>query len=44
MGLAGSVAYNALTSSAIAAGNASDPIRLVNPHFVGRDARGGPSC
>jgi lipopolysaccharide export system protein LptC len=42
VGLAGSVAYNALNTQRIQTGNASDPIRLVNPHFVGRDARGRP--
>ncbi len=36
------VAYNALTSQRIPPGNANDPIRLVKPHFVGRDARGRP--
>lgn len=41
-GLAGSVAYNAFTSQRIPPGNANDPIRLVKPHFVGRDARGRP--
>ena len=40
--LGGSVAYNALTSQRIPPGNANDPIRLVKPHFVGRDARGRP--
>jgi lipopolysaccharide export system protein LptC len=41
-GLAASVAYNAFTSQRIPPGNANDPIRLVKPHFVGRDARGRP--
>ncbi|HEX5262306.1 MAG TPA: LPS export ABC transporter periplasmic protein LptC, partial [Phenylobacterium sp.] len=41
-GLAGSVAYNALTSHRAASGNPNDPIRLIRPHFVGRDARGRP--
>jgi lipopolysaccharide export system protein LptC len=40
--LAGAVAYNAITSQRTPQGNASDPIRLVNPHFVGRDSRGRP--
>jgi lipopolysaccharide export system protein LptC len=40
--LAGSVAYNALTSQRAPNGNTNDPIRLVNPHFVGRDAHGRP--
>ncbi len=42
LGLGGSVAYNALTSQRLPQGNADDPIRLVRPHFVGRDARGRP--
>jgi lipopolysaccharide export system protein LptC len=41
-GLAGSVAYNALTVQRAPTGNANDPIRLVNPHFVGRDSHGRP--
>jgi lipopolysaccharide export system protein LptC len=40
--LGGAVAYNALTSQRIPPGNPSDPIRLVKPHFVGRNARGQP--
>jgi lipopolysaccharide export system protein LptC len=42
LGLGGSVAYNALTAQRLPQGNANDPIRLVKPHFVGRDARGRP--
>jgi lipopolysaccharide export system protein LptC len=42
LGLAGSVIYNTLSTRRVQSGNASDPIRLVNPHFVGRDARGRP--
>jgi lipopolysaccharide export system protein LptC len=42
VGLGGSVAYNAFSSQRTPLGNANDPIRLVNPHFVGRDARGRP--
>ena len=42
LGLGGSVAYNALTAQPVPSGSASDPIRLVNPHFLGRDARGRP--
>jgi lipopolysaccharide export system protein LptC len=42
LGLAGSVAYNALTSQRIPPGDSNDPIRLEKPHFVGRDARGRP--
>lgn len=42
LGLGGSVAYNALTSQRIPPGDANDPIRLVKPHFVGRDSRGRP--
>ena len=41
-GLAGSVAVNAFTAQRAPAANSSDPIRLVSPHFVGRDARGRP--
>jgi hypothetical protein len=41
-GLGGSVALNAFTAQRTPAGNSSDPIRLVSPHFVGRDARGRP--
>ncbi len=42
VGLAASVAYTSLTTQRAPSGNASDPIRLVNPHFVGRDNRGRP--
>ena len=42
LALGASVAYNALTSQRLPPGNANDPIRLVKPHFVGRDARGRP--
>jgi lipopolysaccharide export system protein LptC len=42
IGLAGSVAYGTLASQPAALGSARDPIRLVNPHFVGRDTRGRP--
>jgi lipopolysaccharide export system protein LptC len=42
VGLAATVAYSTLAVQKVAAGNASDPIRLVNPHFVGRDTRGRP--
>src|SRR3954470_1396168 len=41
-GLAASVAYNTLSSQKAPPGAASDPIRLVNPHFIGRDTRGRP--
>jgi lipopolysaccharide export system protein LptC len=41
-GLAGSVAYSTLSVQRAPAGHDSDPIRLVNPHFVGRDSRGKP--
>ncbi len=40
--LAGTVAYSTLAIQKINAGRASDPIRLVNPHFVGRDTHGRP--
>ena len=42
VGLGGSVAYSTLAVQKVSAGNASDPIRLVRPHFVGRDTRGRP--
>jgi lipopolysaccharide export system protein LptC len=42
LGLAGSVAYNALTTHKTSSGKPTDPIRLVTPHFVGRDAHGRP--
>ncbi len=41
-GLAGSVAYNALTTRRAPPGDSSAPIRLINPHFVGRDSHGRP--
>jgi lipopolysaccharide export system protein LptC len=41
-GLAASVAYNSLSNQHAPPGSASDPIRLVNPHFIGRDTRGRP--
>ena len=40
--LAGSVAYSTLAGAKAAPGRASDPIRLVHPHFLGRDSRGRP--
>lgn len=40
--LAGSVVYNALTAQTAPSGSTNDPIRLVNPHFVGRDTHGRP--
>ena len=42
IGLGASVGWNTLTSQRTPPGSASDPIRLVNPHFVGRDTRGRP--
>lgn len=42
LGLGGSVAYNAATTHRAQANDSSAPIRLVNPHFVGRDAHGKP--
>jgi lipopolysaccharide export system protein LptC len=42
LGLAASVAFNTLANRHTPTGSASDPIRLVNPHFVGRDTRGRP--
>jgi len=40
VGLAASVAYNAMRSSPQAAQESNQPIRLINPRFVGRDDRG----
>jgi lipopolysaccharide export system protein LptC len=42
LGLGGSVAYNAITFQRAPAGDPNAPIRLVNPHFVGRDVHGKP--
>jgi len=39
-GLAGAVAYNALTTDPVQPRDAAGPIRLVNPRFVGRDDKG----
>jgi lipopolysaccharide export system protein LptC len=41
-GLAGSVAYNALTAQPLRMADSDQPIRLVNPRFVGRDDKGRP--
>ena len=41
-GLTASVAYNALNIHRAPPGNPRDPIRLISPHFVGRDGRGRP--
>lgn len=38
-GLAGSVAWNSLTAQPVQSGSDTDPIRLVNPRFVGRDTK-----
>jgi lipopolysaccharide export system protein LptC len=40
--LGASVAWTTLTAQRTPSGSASDPIRLVNPHFVGRDTHGRP--
>lgn len=40
LGLAGMIAYNALKPSPDQAQDANQPIRLINPRFVGRDDRG----
>ena len=40
LGLAGSVVFNALTSQEPLAGSPDEPIRMVNPRFVGRDGKG----
>lgn len=42
LGLAGTVAYTTLAIKQVSGGDSADPIRLVNPHFVGRDTRGRP--
>ena len=38
-GLAASVAWNSFTAQPAQSGSANEPIRLVNPRFVGRDTR-----
>jgi len=40
--LGASVAYNTLANQKPLPGRDSDPIRLVHPHFIGRDTRGRP--
>lgn len=40
LSLAASVVFNALTRQGPPAGSADEPIRMVNPRFVGRDGRG----
>jgi len=42
VGLAASVVYNTFSGQAPPSGSSSDPIRLVNPQFVGRDSHGRP--
>jgi lipopolysaccharide export system protein LptC len=42
LSLAGTVGYSTLAIKQVSTGNSSDPIRLVRPHFVGRDTRGRP--
>ncbi|MEO8113475.1 MAG: LPS export ABC transporter periplasmic protein LptC [Phenylobacterium sp.] len=39
-GLTASMVYNTLTAAPIQAANSNQPIRLVNPRFVGRDDKG----
>lgn len=39
-GLTASMVYNTLTATPIQPGNSNEPIRLVNPRFVGRDDKG----
>ena len=39
-GLGGMVAYNTLTAQPVVAASSDEPIRLVNPRFVGRDDHG----
>jgi lipopolysaccharide export system protein LptC len=41
-GLAATVAYKSFTAQAAPTASSNDPIRLVNPRFVGRDDRGRP--
>jgi lipopolysaccharide export system protein LptC len=41
-GLAGMIAYNSFMAQPVATGSSNEPIRLVNPRFVGRDDRGRP--
>jgi lipopolysaccharide export system protein LptC len=41
-GLAASVAYTSFKSQAAPTASSNDPIRLVNPRFVGRDDHGRP--
>jgi lipopolysaccharide export system protein LptC len=38
-GLGGSIAWNAFRAQPVQAGSSDDPVRLVNPRFVGRDTR-----
>jgi lipopolysaccharide export system protein LptC len=40
LGLAASIAYNAMKPSPEATAESSQPIRLINPRFVGRDEQG----
>ncbi|HEX3365926.1 LPS export ABC transporter periplasmic protein LptC [Phenylobacterium sp.] len=42
LGLGTSVVINAITSRRAPANDSAAPIRLVNPHFVGRDSKGKP--
>jgi lipopolysaccharide export system protein LptC len=42
LGLAASVAWSTFSTQRAPSGSASDPIRMVNPHFVGRDSHGKP--
>ncbi|MGZ6016630.1 MAG: LPS export ABC transporter periplasmic protein LptC [Phenylobacterium sp.] len=39
VGLGASVAWNTVNGQALQGGSANDPIKLVNPRFVGRDTR-----
>ncbi|THD59885.1 LPS export ABC transporter periplasmic protein LptC [Phenylobacterium sp.] len=41
-GLTSLVAYNAFTTQRTSSRDSNDPIRLIKPHFVGRDKRGRP--
>ena len=40
--LAAMVAYNSFMAQPVSTGSANEPMRLVNPRFVGRDDRGRP--
>jgi lipopolysaccharide export system protein LptC len=41
-GLAGMIAYNSFMAQPVSPASSNEPIKLVNPRFVGRDDRGRP--